>query len=225
MDNSDYLEFLELIGCDTYDGPENIKKKYRKAALKNHPDKGGSANKMKRLNELNQIYTECGPPQNKRYRPSSHYEEEDLFCYESGGEDEPDTCSYNRSDSGFSEGNYTTPDPSGFSASNVSFSQSCRNVKLLLDITETLGHGRHCAHTLEAIDKNNKMDWELFDTFCATPGNHHLTIMFIEHCYMKLKDWQWSLMNFVNYGPSYLEEIKEAANAINWSQLDDMIFS
>ncbi|ABW76698.1 putative small T antigen [Bandicoot papillomatosis carcinomatosis virus type 1] len=224
MDNSDYLEFLKLIGCDTCDGPENIKKSYRKAALKMHPDKGGSTNAMKRLNELNQSYLEYGPPQNKRYRPTPQYEE-DLFCYESEGDDEPDTCSYNRSDSGFSEGTCPTPDPSGFSASNVSFHQSCKNVKLLLDITETLGHGRNCAHTLEAIDKNNRMDWELFDTFCSTPGNHHLTLMFIDHCYMKLKDWQWSLMNFVNYGPPYLEEIKEAANGIDWSELDDMIFS
>lgn len=43
-------EALELLGIDTFKSPQELKKAYKKASIKNHPDKGGSDAVMKQIN-------------------------------------------------------------------------------------------------------------------------------------------------------------------------------
>ena len=44
VDNS---KFYEILGVDKNAGPDQIRKAYRKLAVKEHPDKGGDVNKFK----------------------------------------------------------------------------------------------------------------------------------------------------------------------------------
>ena len=53
------LAFYELLGCQPDASAEEIRKAYKRAALKCHPDKGGRAEDFQ---ELNRAYTILNDP-------------------------------------------------------------------------------------------------------------------------------------------------------------------
>lgn len=59
---SDNTKFYEVLGVPKSASEDEIKKAYRKAAMKNHPDKGGDPEKFK---ELGQAYEVLSDPEKK----------------------------------------------------------------------------------------------------------------------------------------------------------------
>ena len=62
-------EYYDLLHVDKNATPEEIKKSYRKLAMKNHPDKGGDPELFKKITEANDVlsneekrnlYDKCG---------------------------------------------------------------------------------------------------------------------------------------------------------------------
>lgn len=49
---SDNTKFYEILGVPKTAAPEDLKKAYKKAAIKNHPDKGGDPEKVEIFDPL-----------------------------------------------------------------------------------------------------------------------------------------------------------------------------
>jgi len=59
-------DYYQILGLEKGANPEEIKKAYRKLALKWHPDKNKSAEAEKRFKEINQAYEVLSDPQKKQ---------------------------------------------------------------------------------------------------------------------------------------------------------------
>ncbi|KAM3398373.1 hypothetical protein P3S68_001888 [Capsicum galapagoense] len=60
---SDNTKYYEFLGVPKTVAPEDLKKAYHTAAIKNHPDKGG---KPKKFKELVQAYQVLSNPENRK---------------------------------------------------------------------------------------------------------------------------------------------------------------
>ncbi|XP_062082438.1 dnaJ protein homolog ANJ1-like [Humulus lupulus] len=54
-DNSDNTRFYDVLGVSKNASPDDLKKAYKKAAMKNHPDKGGDPEKFKEVSQAYEI--------------------------------------------------------------------------------------------------------------------------------------------------------------------------
>jgi DnaJ-class molecular chaperone len=64
---------LKILGLESGVSPEDIKKAYRKLAMKHHPDKGGNEEEFKKIKEAYEFLTSPQPQENRShfYRSSS----------------------------------------------------------------------------------------------------------------------------------------------------------
>lgn len=93
MDPRDMRDLLSLLSLPQNASAEQIKRAYRKLALQLHPDKGGNAELMKKLNDLMQ-----------QYKDNGHAQKPDLGCDESPlseEEEDADEGTSSRSSSNF----------------------------------------------------------------------------------------------------------------------------
>jgi DnaJ family protein A protein 2 len=56
-------DYYEILGVDATSNSGEIKKAYRKLSIKNHPDRGGNPESMKKLNEA---FETLGDPEKKK---------------------------------------------------------------------------------------------------------------------------------------------------------------
>merc|ERR1712093_298436 len=62
---ADTSKYYDILGVDKDASESEIKKAYRKLAMKHHPDKGGDPDKFKEMTEAHAVLTD--PEKRKRY--------------------------------------------------------------------------------------------------------------------------------------------------------------
>ncbi|XP_050371612.1 dnaJ protein homolog [Argentina anserina] len=95
---SDNTKYYEILGVSKTAAPEDLKKAYKKAAIKNHPDKGGDPEKFKELAQAyevlsdpdkREIYDQYGEDGLKEGMQSGGHDPFDIFSSFFGGGGSP----------------------------------------------------------------------------------------------------------------------------------------
>ena len=81
------MDYYQLLGVNRNSSPEEIKKAYRRLAMKHHPDKGGNEAEFKKINEAYAVLSD--DEKKSQYDNPSYYQTSDRFNWGEGGTADP----------------------------------------------------------------------------------------------------------------------------------------